>query len=769
MSTYKSIAWRWILSTILLCVILALISCQDPINGDTLGTDIETQPSTGMGYLYMTPTDSEGAVLNNVQTDNARSVVPDYSIFDYCVIQLVPTTMNTPFGPVTYNYDGKPKEVFPGAYTVYAYLYSSPEDTQAIATGCVDTIVIEAGKSTYATVTLKLVELTGDHSGNGTFSWINPTEEIMSVLQRAEICVFRNNDVVAKLDMLSSASVITLPVGYYQLRAMFETILGAKSIWVESLSVYKNATSTWNLSILSGEHFFAEPGNSNITWRLDIGKEPAFLTSIQDVEPNSVITFEIEDGNYTNVGFFLDGNLVQSGTSLFYTLHTNFLLPGSHEMAVIIKGQDNIPKSTAVRFKVQLRPQLALQNFAKEITVGNKSVIVNDSAIDKDENIYAVGYTKATNDTGVLVKLDQEGNVLWHISPNETNGKSYLYGIALYEGDIYIVGNYTGTMTFYSNTISGTSTIENPFIARFNSEGGLVWIKTSISGTSYGGWNCIAVGEEGVFVAGMFYYERDLGNGVSVTSNSWANYDSPWIVRYSHEGMPMYAITSSQNRCANVSSLALNNGILAAVGYTNGSGNSAFHFGDLPVLHGVGYNFNGYMAAFEALTGNALWNVLAPVNGSSCLDGVDIVNGYIFASGFEDPSPYILYDDSNNKGIVLKYNTHGSLIWSSTHVSRSRFHKVKVDNSGVYVVGYQNFGIKQSVFHTLDNASGNFISTKTVIGNAESWFNNITFSNQSIVFVGVQKGTSDFTYDGIPQSVKGNSTAENGVIVRLAK
>jgi hypothetical protein len=125
-----------------------LAACCIPA-GTSSGEETEVA-SSGKGFLFVTP-----AAVG----DNARSACPDFGTFDYLVLQMLPN-ISTPFGTVTYNYDGTPRDVFPGVYTLYAYLYADPNDTQPIATGRVDNVIINAGKQTYATVTLKLVELT---------------------------------------------------------------------------------------------------------------------------------------------------------------------------------------------------------------------------------------------------------------------------------------------------------------------------------------------------------------------------------------------------------------------------------------------------------------------------------------------------------------------------------------------------------------------------------------------------------------------------------
>jgi hypothetical protein len=269
----------------------------------------------------------------------------------------------------------------------------------------------------------------------------------------------------------------------------------------------------------------------------------------------------------------------------------------------------------------------------------------------------------------------------------------------------------------------------------------------------------------------MFYHTRDMGNGVILTSNSWARFDSPWIIKYNFNGEAQWGITSTQNRCASVSDLDVADGTVYAVGYTNGSGNSPFQWGNLPALNATGYNFNGWIAAFNTANGTPKWAALAPVGGSSFFDGVSVLDGYVYACGFADPSVYILYEEAANKSLLVKYDTHtGSVIWTNSDgPNGSRYFKVQADAAGVHAVGFNIVsGIRKSVFGTY-TAAGSRIATKTVSGNAESLFRNIDSNSQAVYIIGTQSGTGSYTYDGISTPVAGTSTAENGVLLKIVK
>jgi len=746
------------------CLVIAgLISCQNPEISHQDVSDIANLAESG----------GKGSISINLETsgETARTIKPEFN-FQYGVIQLTPY-QSTPFGSVTAEFSGTSKvlEAFPGKYRLDAYLYAEANDSLPIAKGSTEEVIIEAGKSTVATVTLSLVELTADYTGSGTFTWKSPEEALMATITNANITVTKGDTTVKTIDLLSpQSSGVQLPVGYYFINATFKNKYGCIAQVFDALWIYKNHTSNFNLFSLTGADFNGNPGMISINWKLDPSREPLFKTDVKIVEMGAIIIWEIENQNYKQVNFYLDGTMVQKGVSTLYTLKTSGLTPGSHELAVVTYGQDGIPRSTSVRFIVkmgQILEQQTLSNFAKTIIINDLPVKIHNSTSDVNGDNYIVGHQ---NDTGILIKLDRESNVVWSRLPNGTTGHSYLNGIAIYDGNLYVTGSYTGSLNFGSGTITGTSSVENPLIMRFDRDGNNVWAKTSLTGTSYGSFGGIAVNHHGVFVSGMFYYTRDLGDGVLVKTNSWANFDSPWIVKYSHDGKALWGITSTQNRCASVGGLALNDDTLVAAGYTNGSGNSPFSWGNLPALNATGYNFNGWCAAFDPVTGTVKWNVLAPVGGSSGLGGITIYDGYVYTVGYYNSSVYVLNEDANDRGLLIKYDLkNGNVIWSKIDESvRSRNHDIKADQSGIYVAGYKTVNaLKRAVFQKY-NSSGLNLVTRIASGTTDSWYGNIAIDSQYVYLTGVQTGTVSFTYDDISEPVKGNSS-ENGIFVRYKK
>jgi len=752
-------------TVIIMAMAFAFSSCEnvtDAIGNATKSNgEFQSAIEPGKGAIKVT--------LEQYGETGARTVKPQINL-KYGVIHLVPY-QDTPFGPVTVEFSGASKivNVFPGEYKLDAYMYAEPNDSLPIAKGNLEKTVIEAGKTTYTTVTLQLIELTSDYTGYGNLTWRLPDESLLSTIVDAKITVKRDNSIVETVDLLNRQNnEVRLPVGYYTIQATFNNIYGAVTQVNDVLWVIKNHEAVFDLSWINGTDFNATPGKAMINWKIDVERDPVFITDVKEVEPGSVIIFEIEDQGYTKVSFYVDGTLVQAGKSTSCTLRTTGLSAGSHEVQVLTYGQNNIPVSVSVRFVIKMGQAIGQQNSAKAITVNGQPVVIRDSTPNENGGIYAVGHT---NDTGILLNIDKDGNIVWYVVPTATTGKSYLNGVVTYNHDIYVAASYTGSLNFGSGTVTGPSSVDNPLALKFNSSGKNVWAKTSLDGNSWGAYGRIVANESGVYVTGWFYGSRNLGDGVIVKSNS--GLDSPLLVAYSHAGKTLWGITSTQNRCACAGAIALDNNTIFVVGYTNGSPNSPFSFSNLPALIASGFNYNSWVGAFDFLTGAAKWVALAPVGGSSYFTGVTIdKDGFVYCTGYYNPSVYALSEDTNNdRGLLVKYDIrNGNVVWSKIDESAGRMQDVQADVSGLFVTSYRTVGgIKQPVLQKYDLTTGNPQFIKTANGNTDGWYGKISIDNDSVFIAGVQKGTGSFTYDNISEPVTGNSSAENGVFIRYQK
>jgi len=665
---------------------------------------------------------------------------------------------------IVFEGDSKKIELLPGTYTLNLYGYLNAEQPP-IAYGSREVTII-TGVNTIAVVELELEPLTGDFYGTGIFEWDFSFTMQQNKINSADIVISRNGTIIENIDISSlNKSQLSLDTGYYSVTSVFKSTDGKKSVNYETLWIYPDLISTWNLTI-SNDMFFDDDGSVTINWSLNPDNPPVLLTSVKEVYQGDVVIFILEK-KHNKYTFIVDGVVMQDSESESFTLNTENMKLGSHQIAIVGTNAAGIPWSITVRILVLKKEVPAVTNMAAVIS----GHVIQDTVVDHNGNIYLAAYISDGTNKAAVIKFSPDGNEVWRQTAIGT-GRSYFNGIALAENNyLYICGGFTGSIGFGNGTVTGTSSVENPLLACFDLDGNNQWLKTSVSGSSYGGFGTITVDETGIYCAGMFYLTRDMGDGVVIKSNSWANFDSPWIIKYDFNGKTLWGVTSQRNRCASISNLIADNGTLYACGYTNGSGNSPFQWGNLAALNATGYNYNGWVAAFNADNGEAKWSSLAPVGGSSDFNGLAVKDGYLYAVGYADPSVAFLIGDTTFKGLLVKYDVqNGQVVWhKEAQVPGSRYYRIEADVNNFYVIGFEKTAnIRKSILRTFD-FNGNIIETRSVSGNGNSEYLNIFSNTNGIYITGYQSDTGNYQYDDIEGNIRGLSGGNNGVVIRYKK
>ena len=192
---------------------------------------------------------------------------------------------------------------------------------------------------------------------------------------------------------------------------------------------------------------------------------------------------------------------------------------------------------------------------------GNLPVMYHNVVTDPAGNIYLAGSFSATsvfgtttlNTTGgadpdiVIAKCDALGNVLW-VKQVGSSGFDYAVGIARHQasGDIYVMGGFSGTVTFGTTTLTATGPSGyDLYVAKYTSVGSFVWVqkvsglitseqRNTITVDSAGAAYIIGENGANVFMqkydaAGALVWSRadgsgqtDLGNAVAVSCEGQA-------------------------------------------------------------------------------------------------------------------------------------------------------------------------------------------------------------------------------------------------------
>ena len=204
---------------------------------------------------------------------------------------------------------------------------------------------------------------------------------------------------------------------------------------------------------------------------------------------------------------------------------------------------------------------------------GNKQDQATAIDLDAQSNVYVTGMfrdsimigstpfvtTLPNSGNGFIAKLDDNGNFIWaqHITGTASNS---ILDIAVHDnGDFYICGTFTGTVTHGGISFTATGNLENTYLAKYNSNGQFLWFDQQF-GTLGGGQNSlqhvseVAISPDGlkVYTAGWFLGTVTWG-GVGGTMVSrlgdqrnpfLASYDSTgnvsWVKRFGAYQLPSF-------------------------------------------------------------------------------------------------------------------------------------------------------------------------------------------------------------------------------------
>ena len=161
-------------------------------------------------------------------------------------------------------------------------------------------------------------------------------------------------------------------------------------------------------------------------------------------------------------------------------------------------------------------------------------------AVDDEGNVYAIGdfggqlrfgndFVNGSNGRLFLVKYDVNGNTLWIKQVNSgVTGTGYLSSVGVDgSANVYVAGYFTDTLSFGAiKLMSATGT--NTFIAKYDMNGNVLWVKqsTSIRSSSTANAGSLAVDNSGnVYIAGYFADTVCFGTDtLKATSNNGETY-----------------------------------------------------------------------------------------------------------------------------------------------------------------------------------------------------------------------------------------------------
>jgi mRNA-degrading endonuclease HigB of HigAB toxin-antitoxin module len=311
-------------------------------------------------------------------------------------------------------------------------------------------------------------------------------------------------------------------------------------------------------------------------------------------------------------------------------------------------------------------------SFQGKITFGNTTL--TSSGFSENQDFFIAKYNAA-------------GNVLW---AKQAVGTDYKYGNGIAvdgSGNSYVTGNFYGSATFGSTTLTSGTGIDDAFIAKYDAAGNVIWAKQTV-GTDYEYGNGIAVDASGnSYVTGYFYGSAIFG---STTLNSSGNNDV-FVAKYDAMGNAIWARNAGgTNTRAYGFGIALDSsGNSHVTGFFIGSAT----FGNTTLTSSGNYDI--FVAKYDA-AGNPLW---AKKAGSSNEDrGYGIAvdgsgNAYVTGS-FQNTITFgstILTSGGFGDVFVAKFDAAGNALWArkAGGASGDYANGIALDGSGnSYVTGY---------------------------------------------------------------------------------
>jgi len=424
---------------------------------------------------------------------------------------------------------------------------------------------------------------------------------------------------------------------------------------------------------------------------------------------------------------------------------------------------------------------------------------------DASGNVYTTGTFNGTVDfdpgTGVhnlsnpgtifIQKLDQDGNFLW---AKQTQGG---FGIGRSittdaNGNIYITGNYSGTVDFDPSTsIQNSTSVGNRqdiFIQKLDTDGNFLWAK-QMGGLADGdiGYSITTDASGNVYTTGAFTRTVDFDPGVGEQNITSLGLSDIFIQKLDTDGNFLWAkqIGGAGSQIATSNATDSNGNI-----YTTGSFNSTVDFD--PSAGVQSFTAQGTDIFIQKLSGNGSFIWAKHIKGEGLKSVNDLTidrNGNIYTTGDFwntvdfDPGPGVvnLTPIGNSDIFIQKLNSEGNFLWAKHMGSVGFFNKgrsITTDNDAdIYTTGdfwntvdfdpgsgIQNLtsaAFSQDIFIQKLDPNGNFIWAKKMGGIRIDRCLSITSDTRGNIFTtGTFERTVDFDPDEGIQNFTSNGNRD---------
>ncbi len=446
--------------------------------------------------------------------------------------------------------------------------------------------------------------------------------------------------------------------------------------------------------------------------------------------------------------------------------------------------------------------------WAKQIAPGG---FHNDTPIDVDAsgNTYITGVYNGTIDfdpgpntfnlmssnagSMYILKLDASGNFVW---AKDVSGSFYISGLSIKldnSANIYITGNYNGTVDFDPSAATYTigSSTSQTFVLKLDASGNFVWAKSMYGGTGNAGYAIDVDASGNVYTTGGFKGTTDFDPGVGTANLAstgvgqdvfvWkldVNGNYVWAKKFGNTGDD-YAHSIAVDASGNV--------------YTTGQFTTTVDFdpgAGIASLTSFG-NDDTFISKLD-VNGNYVW---AKQLGGTSYDwprAMTVDNlGNVYTIGYTtssdgDFNPSSATYTLSAGGYISKLNTNGGFIWArqipvtyySGGITLDAINNIYITglfsgttdlDPGIGTFNLTSLGNTDACILKLDNNS-NFLWAKQLGGTLEDFGAEIVVdASNNIYTTGSFNGTSDFNLGSTSYSLTAIGPDENKFIHKLGQ
>lgn len=322
------------------------------------------------------------------------------------------------------------------------------------------------------------------------------------------------------------------------------------------------------------------------------------------------------------------------------------------------------------------------------------------------------------------------------------------------QGNTYVTGSFSGTVTFDSITISSINVFDDIFVMKYTADGMVAWVK-KFAGNFIDGGRSIAIDSNGnVYVSGMFRSTSiTFGDYVLTSGGQQGSSSNLFVTKLDQDGNVLWAKSAfSQGLQTYSNGLAVdNNGnvIVAGTYYNNFVFNGVTYPGDggIESLFIVRYTSQGDLSWAQTSVGNSANALVTDLVGNVYVAGRYLRNGSLASLQFpSEPGIFLSKIDVNGNGIWLKTAT-GTTSSLDEYVS-----DLEIDSGGDLVMlgDFRNGSIRfdDHVFNATAGTSDIFIVKYTHDG-TYSWGKSIQGTNEDMsVSLGVDQQRNIYVSGG---------------------